>query len=238
MSAPSCGQHMPYSVVESRALLQDLELPLWNRYNSSGVTLLGQGQSMFGDPLHIFVILTGGASWAWDIKYLLAKMLFTAGLGLAVYTTTRHLACVTSPGVFFSLHRLFFFSFQSSCFFQRLLRPVDFVVLVQNRPGADDTPWHPLDRGACAHELDGDEQWYGQGSLHAVSILKPGWSAGLSFVSARHAAGTQKVVAPRCYRSCVCSAQHADLAHILGRLAAIVYSCTISPTFGKSSQVY
>ena len=83
--------HIPYSVVESRALFQDLELPLWNRYNSSGVTLLGQGQSMFGDPLHIFVLLTGGASWAWDIKYLLAKILFTVGLGLAVYTTTQHL---------------------------------------------------------------------------------------------------------------------------------------------------
>ena len=59
-------QHMPYAVVQSRAIFQDLELPLWNRYNSSGVTLLGQGQSMFGDPLHVLVLLTGGASWAWD----------------------------------------------------------------------------------------------------------------------------------------------------------------------------
>src|SRR5882672_8903484 len=79
-------QQMPYAVVESRALFQDLELPLWNRYNASGVTLLGQGQSMFGDPLHVFVILTGGASWAWDIKYLVAKLLFTVGSGLTVYT--------------------------------------------------------------------------------------------------------------------------------------------------------
>ena len=83
--------HFPYSVVESRALSEDLELPLWNRYNSSGVTLLGQGQSMFGDPLHIFVLLTKNASWAWDIKYLLAKLFFPVGLGLIVYTTTQHI---------------------------------------------------------------------------------------------------------------------------------------------------
>ena len=42
----------PASVVESRALLKHHELPLWNRYDSTGVPLLGQGQSMFGDPLH------------------------------------------------------------------------------------------------------------------------------------------------------------------------------------------
>lgn len=83
--------HLPYSVIQSRAIFKDFELPLWNRYNSNGVTLLGQGQSMFGDPLHVMVMLAGGASWAWDIKYLLAKILFAVGLGLTVYAATRHL---------------------------------------------------------------------------------------------------------------------------------------------------
>ena len=74
---------MPYSAVEHRAIVVDGEWPLWNRFNSSGVTLLGQGQSMLGDPLHFIVILADGASWAWDLKFLVAKALFAAGLGLA-----------------------------------------------------------------------------------------------------------------------------------------------------------
>jgi hypothetical protein len=103
-------QHIPYSVVESRALFQDLELPLWNRYNSSGQTLLGQGLSMLGDPLHIFILLTRGASWAWDIKYLLAKLLFTVGLGLTVYTVTQHLS--SSLLLVFSSAFIGFFSYR------------------------------------------------------------------------------------------------------------------------------
>ena len=45
-------QHIPLSMLQRDALLSDGELPLWNRYNSAGTVLLGQGQSMFGDPLH------------------------------------------------------------------------------------------------------------------------------------------------------------------------------------------
>ncbi|MFM9031558.1 MAG: hypothetical protein ACKOTF_12960 [Opitutaceae bacterium] len=76
-------QHVPFSVIQHRALSQG-ELPLWNRYNALGVPLLGQGQSMFGDPLHFLVIAARGAAWAWDLKYLIAKWLFASGLGLAV----------------------------------------------------------------------------------------------------------------------------------------------------------
>lgn len=75
--------HIPLSMIQHRALAQG-ELPLWNRYNSMGTPLLAQGQSMFGDPLHFFVIACNGAAWAWDIKYLVAKWLFAAGLGLIV----------------------------------------------------------------------------------------------------------------------------------------------------------
>jgi hypothetical protein len=48
------------------------------------VPLLAQGQSMFGDPLHLFVVAANGAAWAWDLKYLFAKWLFAFGLGLIV----------------------------------------------------------------------------------------------------------------------------------------------------------
>jgi hypothetical protein len=82
---------VPNSFIQSRALFRDGELPLWNRYNSCGLTLLGQGQSMLGDPLHMLVVLAGGEAWAWDLKFLLAKALFCFGLGLAVYTSCRNL---------------------------------------------------------------------------------------------------------------------------------------------------
>lgn len=81
-------QHVPFSMMQHRALAQG-ELPLWNRYNAGGVPLLAQGQSMFGDPLHLFVIAANGAAWAWDAKYLVAKWLFATALGLIVLRLTR-----------------------------------------------------------------------------------------------------------------------------------------------------
>ncbi len=81
-------QHVPFSMIQRRALAQG-ELPLWNRYNAGGVPLLAQGQSMFGDPLHLLVIAANGAAWSWDFKYLLAKWLFATGLGLTVLALGR-----------------------------------------------------------------------------------------------------------------------------------------------------
>ena len=112
--------HMPYSVVESRAFRAG-EFPLWNRYNSGGVTLLGQGQSMLGDPLHVIVLLGGGESWAWDIKFLLAKLLFAAGVGYAVRAATGHrpaslILTVSSAFLGFFSFRLNHAAFFSLCY--------------------------------------------------------------------------------------------------------------------------
>ena len=95
-------QHVPLSMVERRALLEG-EAPLWNRYNSAGTPLLGQGQSMFGDPLHFLVIVANGASWAWDLKYLIAKWLFAVALGflaleVCLGARTRSSAVVAGGG--------------------------------------------------------------------------------------------------------------------------------------------
>ena len=76
--------HLPYSVVEHEAIFRDRELPLRNRMNSCGVPLLGQGQSMIGDPLHWIPLTAGGAAWAWDVKFIVAKILFAFGIGLLV----------------------------------------------------------------------------------------------------------------------------------------------------------
>ena len=81
----------PYAQVQHRAIFRDGELPLWDRYDEGGLALLGQGQSMFGDPLHLLVIAANGRAWAWDVKFLLAKWLFAAGVGLLVLAATDFL---------------------------------------------------------------------------------------------------------------------------------------------------
>jgi hypothetical protein len=83
--------HLPLSRIERKAVFQEGELPLWNRYDSGGLPLLGQGQSCFGDPLHVIAILANGASWAWDVKFLLAKWLFACGVGLCLWRLFHHL---------------------------------------------------------------------------------------------------------------------------------------------------
>ncbi len=75
---------VPAGFIESRSLLAHGELPLWNRYNHTGDTLIGQAVSMFGDPLHLIVIIGRGSAGAWDIKFLVAKFLFCAGFGLLI----------------------------------------------------------------------------------------------------------------------------------------------------------
>jgi hypothetical protein len=133
----------PTSVVESRALY-NFELPLWNRYDSTGLTLLGQGQSMFGDPLHFLVLLAKGASWSWDLKYLLAKLLFASCLGLCVLQSARHL-----PGALFitaSASFIGFFSYRYShpAFFSLCYAPtilLCWLKLIDARPGRATAAW-------------------------------------------------------------------------------------------------
>jgi hypothetical protein len=81
--------HVPYTALVGEALFEDHEWPLWNRYDSAGVPLLGQAQSMLGDPLGLIPLLSGSAAWAWDLKFILAKALFALGVGFCVLNLTR-----------------------------------------------------------------------------------------------------------------------------------------------------
>lgn len=85
-------QHLPYTVMQHRALFRDGELPLWNRYNSCGLPLLGQGQSMFGDPLHLPELLAGGAAGAFDFRFVFSRALWATAIGFIVWAATRDLA--------------------------------------------------------------------------------------------------------------------------------------------------
>lgn len=75
---------VPLGFLESRSLLDQGELPLWNRYSHAGAPLLGQGVSMLGDPLQLIVIAGRGSTVAWDLKFLIAKFIFCLGFGLLI----------------------------------------------------------------------------------------------------------------------------------------------------------
>ncbi len=103
--------HVPLSAIEGRALLRDGELPLWNRYDSAGSPLLGQGQSCFGDPLQLLPLFAGGAAWAWELKFLLAKWAFALGIGLCAWRCFRSLpvalvSAASIPFIGFFLYRI------------------------------------------------------------------------------------------------------------------------------------
>jgi len=79
-------QDIPYAKIASVSLRTGV-LPLWNRFNSAGVPLLGQGQSMVGSPLHLPVIVAGGGAMVWDAVFLGRQILLALGFGLVVWNS-------------------------------------------------------------------------------------------------------------------------------------------------------
>ncbi len=115
--------HLPYSVLEHRAIFRDGELPLRNRANSCGVPLLGQGQSMLGDPLHWIPICAGGAAWAWDVKFVLAKILFAFGIGLLVRAAVGRLGVAVLLAASSAFIGFFAYRFTHAAFFSLCYAP-------------------------------------------------------------------------------------------------------------------
>ena len=135
---------LPTSFVESRALLKHHELPLWNRFDSTGVPLLGQGQSMFGDPLHLLVLLTNGSAAWWDVKYILAKLLFAFSISLCVLQATKHLPAaiimaISSPFIGFFSYRYAHPAFFSFCYAPLIL--LCWLKLADARRGPATAAW-------------------------------------------------------------------------------------------------
>lgn len=116
-------QHLPYSVIQKRALKEHFELPLYNRYNSCGTSLIGQGQSMLGDPLHALVMLFNDTAVSWDIKFLLAKFLFTFGIGMLVFVSLRHLPASLLMVFSSAFTGFFVFRFNHPAFFSLCYSP-------------------------------------------------------------------------------------------------------------------
>jgi hypothetical protein len=85
-------QHFVYSVLQARSIKNDFELPLWNRYNSAGRTLIGQGQSMLGDPMNWVVWALGPNAAAYDFKFVVLRIFFAFTIGFGSWYLTRSLA--------------------------------------------------------------------------------------------------------------------------------------------------
>lgn len=84
-------QHFPSVVAQERSIKQYNEFPLWNRYHSSGTSMIGQGQLMLGDPLNWLTWIFGTNAYTFDIKFILLRIIFAASLGLSVLVITRQL---------------------------------------------------------------------------------------------------------------------------------------------------
>lgn len=78
---------VPYSQMQRVSLAQG-EIPLWNRYNATGRSLWGQGQTQLLDPLHWVTLVTANVALGWDLKFLLHRFVFALGVGAAVFTLT------------------------------------------------------------------------------------------------------------------------------------------------------
>lgn len=112
---------MPVSMVQHRAIFHDHEFPLWNRFNWSGVMLVGQGISMIGDPFQWPAIIAGGAPWAWDLKFVVVQWLFAFGVGLIVWRTSGSLPAalllaLSAPFMGFFAYRYNHPAFFSLCY--------------------------------------------------------------------------------------------------------------------------
>jgi hypothetical protein len=113
----------PISALQHHALFSDREIPLWNRDTEAGLPLIGQGVSMIGDPLHWIVVAANGAAWAWDVKFLLAKLLFTLGAGWLAFMIADDLTAGTVLAASSAFLGFFLFRFNHPAFFSLCYAP-------------------------------------------------------------------------------------------------------------------
>ena len=115
--------HVPFAMIEHRSVFGDHLWPLWNRDNRCGLPLLGQGQSMLGDPLQWLAIATNGASWAWDAKFVIARWLFACGLGLAAWQLEAGLAAALLTALTSAFIGFFAFRYNHAAIFSVCYAP-------------------------------------------------------------------------------------------------------------------
>jgi hypothetical protein len=78
---------VPYVKLERETLAHG-ELPLWDRYNSTGLPLWGQGLSFLLDPLHWPTLLAHDPGPGLDFKFVAHRLVFAWGAGTAALLAT------------------------------------------------------------------------------------------------------------------------------------------------------
>jgi len=121
---------VPYSRIQHEALAHG-EWPLRNRYAGCGLGLQGQGISMFGDPLHFIPVAANGAAWAWDLKFILARVLFAWGIGLVAFSAVRRTGVALLLAVSASFIGHFAFRFNHAAHFTMCYAPWAFLPWVR-----------------------------------------------------------------------------------------------------------
>ena len=137
---------VPYSHIQHEALAQG-EWPLRNRYAACGAGLQGQGISMFGDPLHIIPVIADGEPWAWDLKFILARVLFAWGIGLVIFAAVQRagIALLLAASASFIGH--FAYRFNHAAHFTMCYAPwvlLAWVHALRGRSFRDVLRWIPL----------------------------------------------------------------------------------------------
>ncbi len=192
--------HLPYSMVTHEAVFQNGELPLWNRYDMCGLTLLGQGQSMPGDPLHWIAVCADGAAWAWDLRYVIAKTLFAFGIGLLVWTTTRSLPVAALLAFSSAFIGFFSYRFNHPAFFSLCYAP--WILYVWLRAAEESAPrraarwafallainWLELNSGTAKEAAMLLVGMNGTGALALLLVAKPARGPRLAIMAAGCAA--------------------------------------------------
>ena len=124
-------QNLPYSRIQYKSIFLDNEFPFWNRYNSAGLPLFGQGQSQILDPIHWITVFSKGNSWGWDAKFLLSKLIFLIGLGLVLCQITKNRMVVFALVLSSAFIGFNYFRFNHPAFFNLTYAPWVFLFYLQ-----------------------------------------------------------------------------------------------------------
>lgn len=137
---------LPYSHMQHEALAHG-EWPLRNRYAACGLGLQGQGISMFGDPLHMIPVAAKGEAWAWDLKFILARLLFAWGIGLVVFAAVQRVGVALLLAMSASFIGHFAYRFNHGAHFTMCYAPWILLPWVQSlraRSFGEALRWMPL----------------------------------------------------------------------------------------------
>jgi hypothetical protein len=117
-------QHIPYTFLTGNSIILDHEIPLWNRFNGAGRSLIGQGQAMIFEPLNLLIALTGFETWKYDLKYIFLKFVFAISVALILYILKCSLLTSVLIGILSIFTTFYFFRLNHPGFFTYAYSPL------------------------------------------------------------------------------------------------------------------